>query len=185
MSAPSLAQVDPAWLKSWQISVANRPATLSSNAQMTTANEPGATFIINGQVFNPDGQTPAAGVLVLAYHRDQAGFDFGKGDKRTNSWRIQAWVKTDEQGRFKLTSIRPGTDHLGREAAHIHFTIESEKYGRQWLPTVYLADDPIITPKLINQSKQYGRFANVLEVNKHQQSQQLKLNLRLKAEPDF
>ncbi len=134
----SVASVDPQWLESWQLAVASRPAVLTDNNRIANKNEAGEPLIIKGQVFQPDGTTPAAEVLVHAYHRDSAGFDFGKNDKSTKTWHLQGWVNTNQQGGFYFTTIRPAPDHIGREGAHIHFTTVSKQWGKQWAPKVFL-----------------------------------------------
>jgi protocatechuate 3,4-dioxygenase, beta subunit len=56
---------------------------------------------------------------------------------------LQGWARTDGEGRFEFLTVRPAPDHLGREKAHIHITLESQEFGRQWAPTVILPDHPV------------------------------------------
>jgi protocatechuate 3,4-dioxygenase, beta subunit len=136
----SFGQADPYWMKSWNKAQDTRPATMTSSARIAPADEPGTPLVLRGLVVEPDGRTPAAGVVVHSYHRDQQGFDFGPNDSAASTWRLQGWAKTDTDGRFEFRTIRPSPDHLGREAAHIHFTLESKEFGRQWAPTLYVPD---------------------------------------------
>lgn len=178
------AQADPAWLKSWNEAQKTLPATPGSSSAIAPPDEPGIPLQIRGQVFDPDG-TPAAGVLVHAYHRDSDGFDFGPGDAALSTWRLQGWAKADADGRFEFTSIRPAPDHLGREAAHIHFTLVSTAYGRQWAPTVYLADDPLVTDAQRHKSREAGKFAWVSAVANNGETQVLDLHMQLREDADF
>ena len=141
-SGESFSQADPYWLKSWNLAQKTRPANMTSSARIAPPGEPGMPLVLRGQILEPDGHTPAAGVGVHSYHRDQKGFDFGPNDNTTSTWRLQGWARTDTEGRFEFQTIRPAPDHLGREAAHIHLTLESTKFGRQWAPTILLSDDP-------------------------------------------
>ena len=157
---------------------------MKSSGRIASENEPGIPFVIHGRVFRPDGK-PADGVVVHAYHRDHDGFEFGPNDDSVTTWRLQGWVQTDAEGRFELQTIRPAPDHLGREGAHIHFTLESSDFGRQWAPKVFLSDDPLVTANQRRRSKDAGEFAWVLEVQTVDGVQNVDVRIRLKEEPDF
>jgi protocatechuate 3,4-dioxygenase beta subunit len=180
----SLSQVDPDWLKAWNLSEAQKPTTLSSIGRIASNDEPGEPFVIKGRVFLPNDE-PATGVIVHAYHRDKDGFDFGKNDRETATWRLQGWVKTDENGRFTYHTIRPAADHLGREGAHIHFTTISETYGRQWAPKVFLADDPLVPQRQRELSDLATPYGWVREVSMGNDGQQIEVRIRLKRKGDF
>ncbi|GAA4869007.1 hypothetical protein [Luteimonas vadosa] len=182
--AESRGQADPAWLKSWNEAQETRPKAMTSSGRIAGEGEPGQPFILHGRVLNPDG-TPADGVVVHAYHRDHAGFDFGPDDKALTTWRLQGWVRTGEDGRFRFRTIRPAPDHLGREGAHVHLTLDSPVHGRQWAPTVFLADDPMVPPEQRRRSAGAGRFGWVLDVETRQGVQHVSVNVRLKEEADF
>ena len=178
------AQADPFWLKSWNEAQAGRPASISPAGRIAAADEPGMPLSIHGQVFEPDGNV-AGGVVVHAYHRDHDGFDFGPNDDTLTTWRLQGWVRTNELGRFEFQTIRPAPDHLGREGAHIHFTLESAEYGRQWGPKVFLSDDPLVTADQRRRSKEAGEFGWVLEVEESDGTQSIDVRIRLNESADF
>lgn len=180
----SHSQADPEWLKSWNEAQESRPATIASIGRIAAKDEPGTPLIIQGQVFKPDG-TSAAGVVVHAYHRDNDGMDFGPNDDSLTTWRLQGWARTDAEGRFEFHTIRPAPDHLGREGAHIHLTLASDDYGRQWAPTVYLADDPQVSSDQRRRSKEAGEFAWVREVETKSGVQHISVMIRLKEKGDF
>ncbi|MEO1516899.1 MAG: hypothetical protein AAFV95_17890 [Bacteroidota bacterium] len=177
-------QADPEWLKSWEEAEQAKPSTVRSVSRIASEEEPGVPFVIRAQLYHPDGK-PAKDVLVHAYHRDVEGYDFGKNDSSFTIWRLQGWAKTDENGRFEFHSIRPAADHLGREGAHIHLTIVSRDYGRQWLPTVYLADDPAVTASQRQRSKEAEPFGWVCEPKESGGIQYLDAKMRLKQKGDF
>ena len=177
-------QVDPAWLRSWNEAQENRPAKIASIGRIAADSEPGIPLVIHGRVFSPD-DTPADGVVVHAYHRDRDGFDFGPNDNSVTTWRLQGWVKTDSEGRFELRTIRPAPDHLGREGAHIHFTLESADFGRQWAPKVFFSDDSLVTTNQRQRSDDAGEFAWVLPVQVADGVQHVDVKIRLREEADF
>ncbi len=180
----ALAQVDPDWLRSWNEAVDARPKTLNSDARIAPADEPGTPLTIHGRIVDPVGKA-APGVIVQAYHRDAEGFDFGPGDDATTTWRLQGWAVTDADGRFTFRTIRPAPDHLGREGAHVHFTLVSERYGRQWASSIYFSDDPLITAAERNRSAASGEFGWVLDVETRDGFQHVEVSLRLDEKTHF
>jgi protocatechuate 3,4-dioxygenase, beta subunit len=181
----SLGQADPFWLRSWNEAQQSRPARMASMARIASAAEPGIPFVIRGQVVEPDGRTPAEAVVVHAYHRDQDGFDFGPDDRALTTWRLQGWVRTDARGRFEFQTIRPAPDHMGREGAHVHFTLESPAFGRQWARTVYFSDDPLVTNRVREQSAAAGEFGWVRDIKLVDGVQRIDVKIRLKEKSDF
>lgn len=184
LSTAAWSQADPEWLKSWNEAQETRPATLAASGRIAAEDEPGTSFIIHGRVFGPDGK-PMSGVVVHAYHRDAAGYEFGAKDKALTTWALQGWAETDAEGRFEFQTIRPAPDHLGREAAHIHFTLQSETFGRQWAPTVFLADDPKVTKRQRRRSDAAGEYSWVREVRTTDGIQHVEVRFRLKEKADF
>ncbi|MBT1065236.1 hypothetical protein KJY73_16720 [Bowmanella sp. Y26] len=185
VAGKSFAQADPFWLKSWNEAQQTRPEVISAKGRIAAEDEPGTPFVIHGRVFTPDGRTPAPGVVVHSYHRDQRGYDFGSEDNPLTTWRLQGWAKTDAQGRFEFQTIRPAADYMGREGAHIHFTLESPDFGRQWAPTTYFLNDPLVPETRIRQSSAAGDFGWVREVVTVDNVQQISVNIRLKDKADF
>jgi protocatechuate 3,4-dioxygenase beta subunit len=158
---------------------------MGSAERIAPEGEPGAPIVVHGQVFEPDGRTAASEVVVHAYHRDQHGFDFGQDDGALTTWRLQGWAKTDAHGRFEFQTIRPAPDHLGRDGPHIHFTLESARFGRQWAPTVFFADDPLVPDNERRRSREAGEFGWVREVTAVDGVEHVDVKLRLKSEADF
>ena len=185
ISSVCWAEVDPFWLRSWEQAQINRPAVMQSNGRIAAPDEPGIPFVIHGQVFKPDGRTPASDVVVHSYHRDSQGFDFGPDENNYPVWRLQGWVKTDSKGYFRFQTIRPAPDHLGREGAHIHFTLETKEHGKQWAPTVYFFDDPLVKKDRIEESKRNGEFGAVRNVEIGEDVQYIEVKIKIKEKPDF
>ncbi len=177
-----LAAVDPYWQRSWEHANENRPENIQTTVTVANRNAKGQPFVIYGRVLEPDGKTPAANVLVHTYHRDHDGFEFGVDEKQYPAWQLQGWVKTDKDGKFEIQTIKPASDHMGREGAHIHFTVVSEKYGKQWAPKVFLADDPITQKQRKTIS---GRNNIIAEIKQDSEVQSIKIEFSLKKAADF
>lgn len=180
----SCAKVDPFWLSSWNEAVSLKPSKLKSISRIANKNELGTKLIIHGKVSNPDG-SPSGSVVVHAYHRDNDGYDFGLKDKELTTWRLQGWAITDAGGRFTFHTIRPAHDFLSREGAHIHFTTISQKFGRQWAPTVFFANDPMLTKELKARSKEAEPFGFIKDVTFTEDEQEIHVTIKLKRKTDF
>jgi protocatechuate 3,4-dioxygenase beta subunit len=126
---------------------------------MTAAGEPGTPLVVHGQVFAPDGKTPAAGVTLYAYQTDARGLYHAPGVKEP---RLRATCITDAQGRFELRTIRPGAYPGGGIPAHIHFQAWGGGYPKQWLPELQFDDDASVTAALRAESRARGKFANIV-----------------------
>lgn len=179
-----LGDVDPEWLRAWNEAWSLKPESLSSKGRIGREDEPGTPLKILGQVIAPDN-SQAASVLVHAYQRDDAGLEFGRDDRETSTWRLQGWATTDAEGRFEFDTIRPAPDVYGREAAHIHFTLVSERHGRQWAPKVWFADDPMAPARKHRASAEARESTAVPEVIVSSQRQTISITLRLKSNADF
>ncbi|MEM7081921.1 MAG: hypothetical protein AAF465_04250 [Pseudomonadota bacterium] len=180
----SWAQVDPAWLASWNAAQASRPLTVLPQARIASDEEPGVPLVISGQVFTPDGR-PASGVVVHAYHRDSQGLEFDPQVDLPAAWRLHGWAKTNAEGRFEFATIRPAPDTQGREGAHVHFTLASVAHGRQWASKLFFSDDPLVSPRERDRSRQAGEFGWVRDVQTIDGVQLVTIHLKLKERADF
>jgi protocatechuate 3,4-dioxygenase beta subunit len=135
------------------------PGGLSPQAHIAANDEPGARLIVEGQVFSPDGRTPAAGVTVYAYNTDAQGY-YGENHKEYPP-RIYGWMKTDSAGRFELYTIRPGNYPEMRVPAHIHFELWGAGYPLQWTEELKFEEDRYITPRLIAEDERRGEFRTI------------------------
>ena len=100
----------------------NRPHVLGASARIAPATEPGSALVIHGRLFQRGGQTPAPGIVVFAYHTDATG-RYDVPEAGPHSWRLRGWAKTDADGQFEFTTIRPAPYPSGRVAAHVHAMI--------------------------------------------------------------
>lgn len=119
---------DHDWVRMWEEMQRARPRVLTSTARIAPANEPGTPLTVNGRILQRDGRTPAANVIVFAYHTDATGVYNQRG---VRGWRLRGWARTDANGRFVLRTIRPAPYPRGSEPAHIHFTLEGPGLPRR------------------------------------------------------
>jgi protocatechuate 3,4-dioxygenase beta subunit len=86
------------------------PKQLSWQTSIASASEPGDPLEISGFIFNPDGKSPAPGVILYVYHTDAAGY-YSPAPNATGIARrhghVRGWVKTNARGEYKFTTIKP------------------------------------------------------------------------------
>jgi len=160
------------------------PAHVTSVGTIANSAEPGERLVATGQVFAPDGRTPAADVIVYAYQTDSTGHY--QNDPQTRIARLHGWAKTDAQGRFEFRTIRPGP-YPGRSIpAHIHFHVYGGGYPLQWTPDLMFADDPLIRPDQLQSSAALGKFANVQTIARDPDgTQRCTFNIRLSKTTNY
>lgn len=79
------------------------PTTVSSVGTIVDTNEPGERLEISGQVFSPDGVTPASNVIVYAYQTDATG-EY-RNDPKTRVARLHGWAKQMLRGVTHFTPL--------------------------------------------------------------------------------
>ena len=136
--------------------VATRSATL------VTPNEPGERMLVRGQVFRPDGTTPARDVIVYAYHTDATGVYRTERDAPP---RLRGWMRTDKDGGYELHSIKPAPYPNRGVAAHVHFQFWGEDVEPQSAGLLF-EGDPLITEQERQGSDAMGRFGSIKRLEK-------------------
>jgi protocatechuate 3,4-dioxygenase beta subunit len=128
------------------------------------ANEPGTPFVIHGRVFRADGVTPAPDIIVFAYHTDAAGH-YDVPSAAAHSWRLRGWVRTDANGHFEFTTIRPAPYPNRKSAAHVHFSNRGPGVPRQSWGLMF-EGDPLLTRPKRDESARAGHSGMVRPVEK-------------------
>lgn len=154
----------------------------SATGRIAPPGEPGEPMQIHGTVYAADGVTPAAGVVLYAYHTDLHGLYRAPG--AASPPRLRAWFKTDANGRYSYRTIRPAAYPEGKWAAHVHTQLWSDRVPAQWGSTLLFADDPLLTPAERRESAALGRFANIRPITRTDGVWRATHDLRLKTTGD-
>lgn len=128
------------------------PSALTSDARIAPPDEPGEPLVLAGTVRRLD-DTPAAGIIVYAYHTDRGGL-YPKDT--TFHGRLRGWARTDTEGRYRFTTIRPAGYLDGAETAHIHLHVIEPGVGTYYIDNVIFDDDPDL-PRRLRQQAAHGR----------------------------
>lgn len=103
---------------------------------------------INGIVFQADGKTPAAGVVLYIYHTDETGHYPTKGSEKGWDKRhgyLRGWMRTNEKGEYKFGTMRPAPYPGGNEPAHIHIIVKEPGFNEYYIDDFLFSDDPLLT----------------------------------------
>lgn len=155
-----------------------RPASIESRSRIVPAGEPGLPLVVHGRAIAENGSTPIAGAIVFAYHTDKDGH-YDRVGSAPHSWRLKGWARTDADGRFEFTTIRPGAYPNRQVAEHIHLNILLEDGRRYWADGLEFDDDPLVTERSKTQSRERGSFGGVGHVRREGALQTVDFNFRL------
>jgi protocatechuate 3,4-dioxygenase beta subunit len=126
------------------------PPNLGATLVIPTHGLAGERLVVEGTVYQADGRTPAAGVLLYAYHTDAGGVYPKRGNETGNARRhghLRGWLRTGADGRYRIETIRPGPYPTRGEPAHVHITIQSPGEAERYIDDVVFEDDPLLTPE--------------------------------------
>ena len=137
---------------------------LSWEARIAPPGEPGDPLVVSGQVFDPAGTAPVAGVLVYAYHTDIKGLYTPSGAQRPP--RLQGWARTDAQGRYEFTTIRPAPYPGNGPPAHVHLYLSGAGYPAQEAEELQFEGDPKVGARALARSRSEGRFGGIRPVTR-------------------
>lgn len=125
------------------------PKTISSAAVIASPSEPGDRLFIQGTIYQADGKTPAPGITLYVYHTDNKG-KYVPSDDQKESRRhghLRGWVKTDNQGHYSISTIRPASYPNSKNPQHIHPIILEPLGVYYWIDEFVFEDDPLLEEK--------------------------------------
>jgi protocatechuate 3,4-dioxygenase, beta subunit len=140
------------------------PARLESKLKIVSSLEPGEPLVVEGQVFAPDGVTPVEGITMYAYNTDAHGY-YGE-NRMEYPPRLYGWMRTDADGKFELSTIRPGPYPNMNIPAHVHFTVWGAGYPLQWVEELRFTGDPCLTASMIDEDSRLGEFRTIRELKR-------------------
>jgi protocatechuate 3,4-dioxygenase beta subunit len=135
-------------------------AELNAPSKVTIAsqNEPGERLIVSGQVFASDGKTPVVGASVYVYQTDVKGY-YTPGISDSRNPRLRGYMRTDAQGRYEYSTIKPGSYPDSRAPAHIHYVVNAPGHSERVFEIVF-EGDPFIGEQVRREAaKEWSGFS--------------------------
>jgi protocatechuate 3,4-dioxygenase beta subunit len=121
-----------------------------SKTTVADKQEPGERLIVAGRVFKADGVTPLAAASVYVYHTDQKGY-YTPGVNDNRNPRLRGYMRTDAQGRYEFSTIKPGPYPNSRIPAHIHYVVNAPGYSERIFEIVF-EGDPFLDDRVRQES---------------------------------
>jgi protocatechuate 3,4-dioxygenase beta subunit len=121
------------------------PEKLSWKTVVASDKEPGEPLVISGKVFQPDGKTPAEGMVLWVFQTDVTGYYNEKDD--ASHPRLKGWMKIGADGKYEFRTIRPGAYPHRTTPAHIHAHVYGPGYSERSIEDYWFKDDPRINDK--------------------------------------
>ncbi|MEM1041451.1 MAG: intradiol ring-cleavage dioxygenase [Bacteroidota bacterium] len=125
------------------------PEGLDWDMTIAGPDEDGERLVITGTVYEAGGTRPASGVLVYAYHADVEGVYPQPGAATGNGPRhgaLRSWLRTNPQGRYRITTVRPAPPADEAGPARIHMTVQPPTEREYPIDEIVFAGDSLLTP---------------------------------------
>lgn len=132
-------------------------------------NEAATKIKVSGVVYQPDGRTPAEGVILYVYQTNEAGTYPTQGTETDWAARhgyVRGWVKTGRDGRYTFYTQKPGTYPSRSEPAHIHLVVLEPDGRYYWLDDFLFAGDPLLTAQHLSPRAPVGGDGGVLHLKR-------------------
>jgi protocatechuate 3,4-dioxygenase, beta subunit len=149
---------------------ADAPPNVSWKTKIVAAGEPGEPLLVSGTIFQPDGKTPARGVMLYVYHTDVRGYYTNEAPGRQlQKPRLRGWMRTGDDGRYEFRTIRPASYPGTTAPQHIHTTLSGAGYQEYWIDSYLFEDDPHLTAEHRAKLSGRGGFQPVLTLKRDEQ----------------
>ncbi len=106
--------------------------------------EKGQKLLITGTIFEIDGRTPAANIIVYYWQTDNNGYYSpikGMDENTKRHGHIRGWVKSDENGKYSIYTIKPIPYPNENIPAHIHTSIKEPAIANEYYIDEFVFDD--------------------------------------------
>lgn len=130
------------------------PKKLSSTDTSPAYKENGQKILLTGTVYQIDGRTPASNIILYYYQTNTNGIYATKESEKRNMPKnklgqthgyIRGWLKTDEQGKYSIYTLKPGTYPSRDEPAHVHITVDDKNMEEPYYIDDFVFDnDPLL-----------------------------------------
>jgi protocatechuate 3,4-dioxygenase beta subunit len=122
------------------------PADAPAQLRITARDEPGGALRITGVVVDSQGALLRNASLYV-YQTDARGHYTPEDARADRAARIHGWLRADRNGRFEITTIRPGHYPNSRNPQHVHFIVNATGFAERVFEIVF-DDDPYVDERI-------------------------------------
>jgi protocatechuate 3,4-dioxygenase beta subunit len=123
---------------------------------------------IAGTVFQSNGQTPAADVIIYYWQTDEKGYYTpreGMDPQARRHGYIRGWVKTDDDGNYSIFTIRPAPYPNSDMPAHIHLSVKEPNIADEYYIDEFVFDDDSLLTASKRATMENRGGSGILKVN--------------------
>jgi protocatechuate 3,4-dioxygenase beta subunit len=152
------------------------PKTLASTDTSPAFNQKGQKILLTGTVYQSDAKTVAPNVLLYYYQTNLSGIYATKDSEERNMPKnklgqthgyIRGWLKTNEQGKYSIYTIKPESYPSRDEPAHVHITVSEKNMKDPYYIDDFVFDnDPLLSTKRRKEMENRGGSGVVRFVQK-------------------
>lgn len=120
------------------------PENINSADTSSGWSEKGQKLYITGSVYKRDGKTPAPNVVIYYWQTDINGYyspGAGMDENAKRHGHIRGWIKSDENGKYSIYTIRPAPYPNSDIPAHIHFSVKEPDIKNEYYVDELVFDD--------------------------------------------
>jgi len=106
--------------------------------------ENGQKLLLTGTVYKLGGKIPAPNVIIYYWQTDNNGYyspKEGMDEQAKRHGHIRGWVKSDENGKYSIYTIRPAPYPNDNMPAHIHTSIKEPNIKDEYYIDEFIFDD--------------------------------------------
>jgi protocatechuate 3,4-dioxygenase beta subunit len=140
------------------------PKNIPWQTTIASKDEKGEPLIMSGTIYQPDGITPAEGIVLFVYHTDSTGY-YNKEDDAYNP-RLRGWMKTGPDGKYEFKTIKPAPYPKRTTPAHIHAQVFSPQIPEYSIDEYWFEGDPFITPEEKAKLTGRGGFNSIIKLTR-------------------
>lgn len=126
------------------------PGKMSPVSYSPGWNGAGQKLTVTGTVYQIDGRTPAANVIVYYWQTDSKGTYPQRAGMNRSAVRhgyIRGWIKTGSDGKYTINTIRPAPYPNRDIPAHIHLSIKEPGIANEYYTDdLEFDDDKLLLP---------------------------------------
>jgi protocatechuate 3,4-dioxygenase beta subunit len=139
-------------------------------------------LLISGQVYQPDGNTPAPDVVVYYWHTNDAGLYTPDAQTPVGAeahGKYRGWVKSAFDGSYTIMTSKPAAYPDEEIPQHIHLAIREPDIPNEYYADLFFEDDPLYTRQLEKYGKADRAGSEVLQVIREGDVQAVRHNIVL------